>query len=166
MTAGRRRSVAAALLAVTVLAPFALAPARAGEAGDYAYLFVQGRITDASGSAAVAGARVRLTAEAGTFEQVTDRRGVFLFDRLPVATYEVAVTGADGKPVRGARQAIRFDPERARIEVDSREGQRSRILVETDGDDVEIVVQRPSTHWKKLWKELAVFVGVAGLFAL
>ena len=153
-------------LVLALVAALAAVPAAADAPDPYAYLFLQGKISDATGTQAVAGATVRLSSGSEVFEAVTDQRGVFVFEKLPVTAFEVEVVTADGKPVRGARALTRFDPDRSRVEISTDPGPHSRIRLDTEGERFVVEVRDPPANWRKLWKELLIVIGAAGLFAL
>jgi len=139
-----------------------------GAAKNYAYLLVQGRIYESGATDPIAGVTVRLvSAEAGPFEAVTGRNGVFVFDRLPVASYEVQVIDAAGRVIRSAREIDPGDPDRSRVELrmDGR-GEAGALRMDTREGRTVLVAPKPPPDKKRLWKQMAIFVGIAGLFAL
>ena len=81
---------AAALLATAVFPP----GAGASETKSYAYLFVQGRLSNPVTKAAMSGAQVRLTSGDKSFDSTTDTKGNFFFEKLPLASYQMHITTA------------------------------------------------------------------------
>ena len=136
----------------------------AAAAKDYAYVFIQGRIADPYEKSALDGATVRLTADSRVFEAITDRKGVFVFDKLPVATFTLDVVTADGKLVQWFQDADRSDPDRPRLKVKfgKTRGKSSVTVVAKESEDkVEVIVKAPPAHWARFWKEFAIFGAAA-----
>lgn len=77
---------------------------RAAQPKEYVYLVVPGRITDRSQGRPVVGAVIRLEAGSRVFEAATDDGGVFVFERLPVASYEMRVTSGSGEVLRSIQE--------------------------------------------------------------
>ena len=140
--------------------------AGAAESRDYAYLFFQGRITDMVGTRALAGATIRLESGSRVFETRTDPKGGFVFERLPLATYDVAIASPDGQVLEIVRQAGSDDPVRTRFQVKPGQGDGRRARLRVEGDRVVIDVPRPPADWPRFWKQFGIFVGCAGLLAI
>jgi hypothetical protein len=157
------RQIMLALVLAAVLAPVA---AQAGQAKEYAYIFMQGRIMEFSGARPLGGVTVQLTSAANTFEVVTDAQGFFTFDKLPVAVYETKIITADGKVIRTARQVDRGDPRRTRLDLRMGWRGEATLRLEPRDDRVVVVVPNPTPNWSKFRKELLVFTGVAVLLFL
>ena len=124
--------------------------AHAGTAKEYAYVFVQGRIADPYEQSALGGAKVRLTAGSRVFEAITDRNGVFVFERLPVATFTLDIVTADGKLVSWFRDAEKADPSRPRVSVKfgKKRGPSTVTVVPGESADyVQVVVKSPPVKW-------------------
>jgi hypothetical protein len=162
---GLRGALGAVALLFALVLPGAGVEVRAAEASDYAYLFLQGKLTDGRGRRPLAGARIELTAEAGSFEAVTDDKGVFRFDRLPVTSYAVEVTSPDGLPIQSIQRLDLDDTGRAVLRLRAgRKGEGRSIpglAIRPVDKNVEVDVPNLPTHWRKLWKELAIFLGIA-----
>jgi hypothetical protein len=138
----------------------------AGTPKDYAYVFIQGRIADAQERRALGGATVRLTADTGVFEAVTDQKGVFVFEKLPVATFGLEIVTEDGKLVSWFQDTKSSDPERPRVKLKfgSKRGKSTVSVVAKPAEErVEVVVKSPPVRWGKFWKEFAIFAGVAAV---
>jgi len=148
--------------------------ARASEAKDYAYLFLQGRIENPSRGQPAVGATVRLRSGSEVFETLTDSTGAFVFDDLPVTSFELEITTADGKVIRGVKQLERLDPDRARLEVSfsrsttppRHQGGRQEVIVDAGREKIAISVPSPTTNWSRFWKQGLIFIGIAVLLAL
>jgi hypothetical protein len=152
-------------LAVLLLAGILLPGISAAAAPkDYAYLFLQGKVIGEDGRRPLAGLTIRLSQGSRKFEATTDGRGVFVFDRLPVATYDLEVLAADGRVVRAMRRIE--DPQRIRLRLDMGRGPGQALKVEGGDGRLDIDVPRPPAEWKKFWGEFVIVVGTAGLFAL
>ena len=139
--------------------------ARQGEGRDYAYFTLQGRLSDPSLRKPLEGATIRLTAGDRSFEAVTDRKGVFAFERLPVTSFKVDVTSSDGRVVRGIRRLDANDPVRPRLHMKLGRGVPQTFQVLAAEEAVALDVPQPEVRWDRLWKELAIFVGAAAILA-
>ncbi len=143
--------------------------ATAGEARDYAYLFLQGKISESRRGRPVSGATVRLVAGSEVIEVQSDARGTFRFDKLPVKTYALEILTAEGEVIRRVR---RLDTANLELTIlDLRVGRKrhestSGIVVEAERQQVGIAVPEPPTRWDRFGKEFLIFLGVAGLLAL
>jgi hypothetical protein len=157
------------MLALIVLAAVGMPSAGAGEARDYAYLYLQGKISESRRGRPVGDATVRLVAGSEVIEVRSDARGAFRFDKLPVKTYELEILTAQGEVIRRVR---RFDTANLELTMlDLRVGRTRRdstsgIVVEAEREQVEIAVPEPRTRWDRFGNELLIFLGVAGLLAL
>ena len=140
--------------------------ARQGEARDYAYFTLQGRLSDPSLRTPLEGATVRLTAGDRSFETITDRKGVFMFERLPVTSFKVDVVSADGRVIRGIRRLDANDPVRQRLHVKLGHGLPQSFGVHASEESVALDVPQPEVRWDRFWKQLAAFGGGALLLAL
>ena len=156
------------LLAAFCLFVACLAPtlSRAEEAERYSYLFLQGKISARKQSRPQGGVTVRVTSPSRTFETRTDDRGVFVFERLPVASYDLQIIGPDGKVMRSIRSFA--DPRGIRLEVKTGTGEARVLHMDPSLETGRLTydVTEPAPDWKKFWTEFGVVVGAAGLFAL
>jgi len=153
---------------LTILALCAPGPCLAGTAKDYAYVFIQGRIADPYEKAALGGATVRLTAGSKVFEAVTDRKGVFVFERLPVTTFTLDIVTEDGKVVSWFQSQESSDADRPRVKVKfAKKRGASTVTVVANGttDHVEVAVKSPPVRWGRFWKQFAIFAGAAVILA-
>jgi hypothetical protein len=149
-----------------LVAAAALSVADAAER-DYRYFFLQGSLAEAGRADPIHGAIVRLTGEAGRFETTTDPRGVFVFERLPVAPFELEIVTPEGLVIRGTQELASSDPLETRIRLKLRRGTGMTIGVDPGGAPrVASDLPAPRFTWKKLWVEVGVFVGAAALLAL
>ena len=160
------RARAATVLGLCLLVGLLASPASAAEVKDYAYLFVQGRLTDARGVNPVSAATVRLLGDGRVFEAVSDRRGVFVFEKIPVAAYDLEIVTADGRVMQGVADTDPIDPSRVSIRLRHRKGQGEPIVVEAAEESVAFDVPKRHTNWPKLWAEIFIFAGVALALAL
>ena len=148
--------------------PGALSQEDTRESGaiDYAYFTLQGRLTDPSLRKALEGATIRLTSGDQSFETVTDRKGVFQFEKLPVTSFTVDVISSDGRVVRGIRRLDANDPVRPRLRIDLGKGTPQSFQVNAAEEAISLDVPEPEIRWDRFWKELGIFVGVAAILAL
>ena len=165
---GTRASRGAAIAVMALLAVIGGAlgsvDARAEAADRYAYLFLQGRIVDDDGTHPAEGLTVRLTAGAQVFESVTDPRGVFVFAKLPVASYQMQVVTPEGRVIRSIRRIE--DASRIRLRIRTGRGEASPLRVRPQEDRVAVEVPKPEPSWGRFWKEIGIIVVTAGIFAL
>jgi len=159
-------AVVAAAAALVCLPCGSVALARQGEARDYAYFTLQGRLSDPSLRKPMEGATIRLTAGDRRFEAITDRKGVFSFERLPVTSFTVDVINSDGRVVRGLRRLDANDPVRPRLQMKMGRGVPLAFQVHAQEDAVAVDVPQAEVRWDRFWKELAIFVGAAAILAL
>jgi hypothetical protein len=138
----------------------------ATDAERYAYLFLQGKVSGAGRGGSEAGATVLLTSRGRTFEARTDDRGVFAFEKLPLASYELRIVTADGKVMRSIRAFD--DPRGIRLEARTGrgEGKKLRLDATPHGGRVTYEVPEHAPDWKRFWMEFGLIVGAAGIFAL
>ncbi len=162
MARGMKRRAVIVTLAAAMLLPAAWA----AEPRDYAYVFLQGKLTDSKTGRPLARASVRVTADAGVFETMTDPRGVFTFEKLPLAVVELRITTPEGNVIRGIQRSDPDDPDGTRFRIKLGRGYGDGIRIETTRERVTVDVPEPQTRWAKLWAELGIFIGVAGLLAL
>lgn len=142
-------------------------PAEAGTGAiDYAYLTLQGRLTDPSLRRALQGATIRLKTGDQVFETMTDSKGLFVFEKLPVDSYTVEVLSADGHVVRGIRRLDEGDPYRQRLRMKLGHGAATTFQVHATEQAITLDVPQPEVRWDRFWKELAIFAGGAALLAL
>jgi len=148
--------------------PGALSQEQAAEGAgrEYAYFTLQGRLTDPSLRKAMEGATIRLTSGDESFETVTDRKGIFLFEKLPVTTFTVDVISSDGRVVRGIRRLDANDPVRPRLRIDLGKGSPQSFQMNAAEEAISLDVPEPEVRWDRFWKELAIFVGAAAILAL
>ncbi len=161
-----RLAVVAAATALVCLTCGNQVIARQNEARDYAYFTLQGRLSDPSLRKPMEGAKIRLTAGDQKFEAITDRKGVFAFERLPVTSFKVDVISSDGRVVRGIRRLDANDPVRPRLYMKLGRGVPQTFQVSAAEEAVALDVPQPDVRWDRLWKELAIFVGGAAILAL
>jgi len=159
--------IARGLLSLVLLA-FA-GPARAAEPKNYAYLFLQGKVSNPSGSRpGLEGARVHVVgADSRSFEALTDPEGVFRFERLPVQRYTLTVTAADGQVIQSFDEMDGGDPARHRLEV--RMGTppgRSAELTPAGPERLDVTFSERTTDWKRFWTQFGIFLGAAVVLAL
>ena len=159
-------TVLIALAAVVLLAPRAPAALAADGENDYAYVFVQGRIIDPTGTEPLVGASIRMKSDADSYEATTDQKGVFIFEKLPVATYEMTVTAPDGRVTRTLQRIDPGDPDRARLKARLGYGPGAIAVLEPNDGQVDVIIPDPPSDWPRFWKQFAIFVGTAGLLAL
>ncbi|HKY31475.1 MAG TPA: carboxypeptidase-like regulatory domain-containing protein [Candidatus Polarisedimenticolia bacterium] len=157
-----RPLILAAALAAAIL-PWGAASAQQKE---YAYFSLQGKLTDPSLRRPMIGAIVRLTAGEEVHSSETDVRGVFSFDRLPVASYRVDITTAGGRVVRTARRLELDETNRTRLRLRLGRGEPVAFQVKAEAGGVSLDVPEPEVRWDRFWKELAFFVGGAAVLAL
>lgn len=160
---GRVAPLPALLLAVgaAVLMP---SPAAAGGAERYAYLFLQGRIVDDDGGRPAVGLSVRVSAGTDVFESVTDQRGVFVFEKLPVAPYDLRIISPGGRVMRSIRRID--DPSRIRLRVRTGRGEGTSLRVLPDSGRVAVDIPDPPPSWNRFWKEFGIVLATVGVFAL
>jgi hypothetical protein len=149
----------------------AAGPSQAGKAKDYAYLSVQGKLTRAGDGRAIAGATVTLRAGPERFDSITDGRGVFVFEKLPVAKFTVEVRTADGEIIRNVRRFETPSPELTMLQLtvgrgSQNDGGPGPIVIDGSGSPIVVLVPEPRTRWDRLWKETLIFVGLAAVLAL
>ena len=161
-----RRDALVVAAALAALAFGGHAFAREGEARDYAYFTLQGRLSDPSLRTPLEGATVRLTAGDKSFETITDRKGVFAFERLPVTRFKVDVISADGRVIRGIRRLDANDPVRPRLRVKLGRGEPQTFDVHASEEAVDLDVPQPEVRWDRFWKQLAAFGGGVLILAL
>ncbi len=163
----RGRAAVLALIALVALCFPALC--RAAQAKDYAYVFLQGRIADPYEKHPLAGAIVRLSVDTRVFEAPTDRKGVFVFEKLPVATFTLDIVTADGKLVSWFQKPDLSDPSRPRVKVKfgKARGKSAVTLVSREAEGkVEVRVDAAPARWGRFWKQFAIFGAGALVLAL
>jgi hypothetical protein len=153
----------ACLLMATI--PFA-GSARAEGPKEYAYLYLQGRLYDPAHGTPLRGAEIRLTAGAQAFQVTTDSRGNFVFEKLPMATYEMHVTTAEGRVIRTIEEiGLKVSgPRRYRAKLSR--GPEVTPVIEAGKKGVAVSVPVPPVRWKRFWKQFAIFAGGALVLAL
>jgi hypothetical protein len=163
-----RLSPLGAILAIPCLIVAGLTPAlsQTQEPERYAYLYLQGKVGGVKRDRVEGGVTVRLTSATRSFETKTDDRGVFVFERLPVAPYELEIVTADGRVMRSMRSFD--DPRGIRLEVRTGKGQGKRLKIDPTGagDRLSFVVPEHAPDWGRFWTEVGIVVGAAGLLAL
>ena len=167
----KRRAVIM-ILAAAMLLPATLA----AEPREYAYVFLQGKLTDSSTARPLERAFVRLTTNTEAFETTTDSRGVFTFEKLPLGQlptgelpfvpFELRIVTPEGKVIRGIQRSDPDDPDGTRFRIRMGKGYGGGIRIEATRERVTVNVPEPHTRWSKLWAEFGIFIGVAGLLAL
>ena len=160
-----RRMIPAAALLLAAL-PLVSGEARASKARDYAYLYVQGRLSDPVSRAALAGAEVRLTSDDRSFSVITDSKGNFVFEKLPVTTYRMHVITADGKVIERIEEMglTLTGPKRYRARF--ARGPEAVPVIEPGEKEITVSVPKPAVRWKRFWKQFAIFAGGALVLAL
>ena len=149
------------------LAVISLTPGiTAAEPKDYSYLFLQGKLTSTGNGRPVIDATVRVRGDSGVFETVSDRRGIFMFEKLPVDNYELEITTEDGKSIRTARNTGLDELERNRLEINLGTGPASALLIEAGPDSFEVTAPNPPPAHARFWKQFLIFLGVAVVLAL
>lgn len=145
-----------------------LAPAtsRAAEAERYAYFFLQGKVTGQGSGRSEAGARIQLNSASGAFETTTDDRGVFVFEKLPVASYDLRIVTSGGMVMRSIRPFD--DPRGIRLEIRTGRGEGKALHVDATAPSGRVTYDAPehAPNWSRFWKEFGIIVGAAGIFAL
>ena len=109
---------------------------------------------------------MRLTAGTMTYETITDERGVFVFEKLPVQPYDLTVTGPDGEVIRSFDRIELPDPGRTRLKVRFGTGIGKSARLNASGTDVEVKTADRPPRWSKFWKQFGIFLGVAAVLAL
>lgn len=140
----------------------------AGSPKEYAYVFLQGKIADPYERRPLAGATVRLTADDRVFEATTDRKGVFVFDKIPVATFTLDIVAADGKRVRWFDRPDLTDPGRPRVRVKFGKARGASVvtLIPSEIEEkVTVAVEGSPTRWGRFWKQFAIFAAGAVVLA-
>lgn len=152
----RKSFVVLACLALVALLQFPCHAAR-----DYAYIFLQGKLIDTSTGRPVARASVRLTTSERTFEVLSDERGIFAFEKLPIEAYELRIATPDGKVIRGIERSDPNDPQSMRFALRLGKGYGAGVRIEATREQVTVDVPEKPTNWPRLWKQTAIFVGGA-----
>jgi len=140
--------------------------ARAEEPKNYAYFYLQGRLSDPAHNRPMGGAEVRLTAVGQTFQATTDSKGNFVFEKLPVVTYELHVTTADGRVIRGLEEMGLKTSGPRRYRARLARGAEVTPIIEAAEKGVFITVPKPPVKWKRFWTQFAIFAGGALVLAL
>ena len=156
------------VLALTLImgSAFPCGVIRGAEPKDYAYMLVQGKIADPLDRRPLARATLKLTSPAGTFEATTDDNGVFAFDRLPIAIYSLVVVSREGRAVTNIQDSGLERLNRADLEIRLGKGEGKAIDLVPRGEEVEIRVSQPSARSRRIWKQLALFLGGAAVLGL
>jgi len=157
------RVLLATLALVLCLAPEA---ASAGQARDYAYLHVRGRLLDRLGGDPMKGVRIRLTNADSVFEATTDAGGAFVFEKLPIAGYDLTMTTADGDVLERIEEVDIELPTIKRFEVRFGRGEGRSATIQAQRDGVSISAPPPPVSWPRFWKQGLIFAGAAILLAL
>jgi len=145
---------------------FLALPAEAAQPKDYSYLFVQGKLTDSSGRRGVPQTAVQLVGESGTFEAMTNRRGVFVFEKLPVASYELSLATDDGRVLLGARETPIDDIEAKRLTIRVGSGTAVPVHLEPAEGGVVIRAESGPANWTRFRRQFLIFLGSVGLLLL
>lgn len=133
----------------------------------YAYLLVQGTITDPSTGKPLPGATVKLDSSSGSFEDVTDEKGVFVFEKLPLGSFDMSVTRSDGEVVRWMEPIDRDVASLKRFRIGFGQGEEQRISrIEASENGATIVADAPPVRWRRFWRQFGIFIGCAALLAL
>ena len=146
MSSRFRLALPLVLLAAMLLPEAALA----GEPKNYAYYFLQGKIADSLGTKYLEGATVRLAAGADVFEATTDARGTFVFEKLPVQSYDMTVTSAEGEVIRYIEKVDLGDPNRTRLRIRMGTGEARKARLNAGGvTEVAVEATDRTPHWRK-----------------
>jgi hypothetical protein len=159
----RLLSASLAFALAAMLLPLSVA---AAEPRDYSYLFLQGKLTRTGNGRPVVDATVRVRSEAAVFEATSDRRGVFMFEKLPVDDYELEITTADGKTIRTAKSTGLDELERNRLEINLGTGKASALQIEASPAEFTVTAPDPPPAIGRFWKQFLIFLGAAALLAL
>jgi carboxypeptidase family protein len=133
---------------------------------DYAYLYIQGRLSNPSTKEAMAGAEVQLTSGGRVFTASTDPKGSFVFEKLPVATYEMHITTADGRVIQSMEQVGMSLSGPKRYRTRFARGPAAMPLIEAGEKGVTVTLPKPAVNRKRFWKQFAIFAGGALVLAL
>ena len=85
---------------------------------------------------------------------------------LPFLLFELRIITPEGKVIRGIQRSDPDDPYGTRFRIKMGKGYGDGIRIEATRERVTVDVPEPQTRWSKLWAELGIFIGVAGLLAL
>lgn len=136
-------------------------------ARDYSYLLLQGKVTGRNESRLLTGVTIRLTSEDDqVFETITDVRGVFVFEQLPVTSFRLQVVTPEGRVIKTIRRIDDSRRIRLRVKTHRAAGAGTDFLVYSEQGELAVNIPEPPPRWGKLWTEIAIIVGVALLFAL
>lgn len=160
------RSAAPWVVAFVVAAGFAWDPAAAGQPRDYARLLVQGKVTRSTRYEPLSGLRVVLKGQTESFEALTDRAGVFVFERVPVATYDLEIVAPDGRVIRRARNVTSGDSPTKLLEVGLGRGDSTPVRIVPDSTGVAVDVPEPPPNWGRVGGQGLIFVGIAALLVV
>ncbi len=166
MSKRMRRPWAFTLLFFLALALAAPGSVLAAATKSYAYLYLQGRLTDPSKKTPMVAAEVRLTSADRSFSATTDARGSFLFDKLPLSTFEMHVTTADGKVIQSIEEIDLKVHGARRYKAKLARGEEAMPVIEANESGVRITVPKPAFRWKRFWTQFAIFGGGALILAL
>ena len=162
----RLLGIAAALLCIAL---GAIGAASAAESKNYAYLFIQGRLSEATDGRPLANATVELADGMQVHQAVSDSKGVFVFEKLPVSNYGMEVRTETGEVVRRVRRLDTANLDLMLLELQVGRGNRDEspeIVLENGPQRIDVVVPERRTNRGKLWKEMLIFIGAAGILAL
>ena len=164
-----RRSAASRLIqAACLLVAAVLFAGNAWAEGqkDYAYFYLQGRLYDPAHGNPLRGAEIRLTAGDRAFQVTTDSSGNFVFDKLPMATYKMHVTTAEGRVIRTIEEMGLKSSGPRRYRAKLSRGAEATPIIEAGKKGVSVSVPTPPVRWKRFWKQFAIFAGGALVLAL
>jgi hypothetical protein len=162
----RDRRTATRCLLTILLALLLHGGTLAAEPKNYAYFFLQGKISDELHRGFLEGATVRLTSGTSTYETTTDERGVFVFEKLPLQPYDLTVTDPDGQVIRSLDRIELPDEGRTRLKVRFGTGEGKSAHLDAGGTDVEVKQTDRPPRWAKFWKQFGIFFGAAVILAL
>jgi hypothetical protein len=155
------------LPAVAIIVAALLLPLGAvAQPKEYASLFLQGRLSDEESGRPLARVAVRLLTDDATYEALSDSRGVFRFEKLPLERFELRITTPDGRVIHGVQRGDPDDPDGTRFRLKLGRGYGAGIRIETTRERISVDVPPPETRWSKLWTELTIFLIVAGGLSL
>lgn len=143
----------------------------AAEPKSYASVFLQGRISDGPPGRPLVGATVRLTGPERAFESVTDARGAFTFERLPLTSFTLEIETADGAVLRGLRELDPTDPEQRRAQIvlgppRAKTSPEQVVVVPLEDTRLSLAAPAEARDWRRLRRQGLWFLAGVLLLAL